>query len=58
MGLADALTKASVAPVMMAASKALLLRNHKATFTQGKALIDVEESVDFVNARAFALRGG
>jgi len=51
-GLTEALTKANVAGPLMDAAKALLLRQHKPTIADGKALIDGEEIADFVKAWA------
>lgn len=47
-GLTEALSRAQVAPSLLDAAKALLLRQHKAEIVEGKALIDGDEIVDFV----------
>ena len=47
-GLTEALSRAQVAPSLLDAAKALLLRQHKAEIVEGKALIDGDEIADFV----------
>jgi len=51
-GLSEALSRAQVAPSLLDAAKALLLRQHKAEIVEGKALIDGDEIADFVKGWA------
>lgn len=51
-GLSEALTRAQVAPSLLDAAKALLLRQHKAEIVEGKALIDGDEIAGFVKGWA------
>lgn len=51
-GLSEALSRAQVAPSLLDAAKALLLRQHKAEIVDGRALIDGDEIADFVNGWA------
>jgi hypothetical protein len=51
-GLTTALSQAQVAPSLLDAAKALLLRQHKAEIVDGRALIDGDEIPDFVKSWA------